>query len=160
MGYLLTLEYQWPWARTQKWRSLSQRGMLAVASPCRNLQSDANNTETISGRLELVTCNVSIVTEPGKVKGYLLSKILPDVIQRLVVSPTGPLSPVSIQDLPQIQRLGGHWCCWQLKISLQRLIFSWDACVTVCDWKQGLIVLLVDNCVSFSGSPHEVGRQL
>lgn len=41
-----------------------------------------------------------IVTQPGEVERYLLPKVLPDVVQRLVVSPGGPRGPVGVQDLP------------------------------------------------------------
>lgn len=50
----------------------------------------------------MVSCSaVAKVTEPGKVKRYLLSEVLPDVIQGLVASVTGPLGPVRVQDLSQ-----------------------------------------------------------
>lgn len=66
-----------------------------------------------------IRSTVAIVTEPGKIKCYLLSKVLPDVIQRLVAFPAGPLGPVAIQYLSQTERLGGHWGGRQLKPTLQ-----------------------------------------
>lgn len=61
---------------------------------------------------------VSEVTEPGEVKSDLLSKISPDVIQRLVAPPTGPSGPVFIQGLSQTEGLGGHGGAGGLEVTL------------------------------------------
>lgn len=62
---------------------------------------------------------VAIVTKPGKIKCYLLSEVLPDVIQRLVMFPAGPLGPVAVQYLSHTQIFGGHWGGRQLEPTLQ-----------------------------------------
>ena len=60
------------------------------------------------------------LTKPRKVDGDLLSKVFPDVIQRLVLVPLAPTGPVVVQDLADVQlRWRGAWT-WMLERTLER----------------------------------------
>lgn len=62
----------------------------------------------------------AIRTEPGEVEGNLLSKVLPDVIQRLILVPFAPAGPVVVKNLPLVQLIGTSFIFWELKGALRR----------------------------------------
>lgn len=54
----------------------------------------------------------SLLTKPCKVKGYFFPKVFSYMIQRLVLVPFGPASPVVIQDLPPVQLIRRDLISW------------------------------------------------
>lgn len=63
-----------------------------------------------------------IRTEPGEVEGNLLSKVLPDVIQRLILVPFAPAGPVVVKNLPLVQLIGTSFIFWELKGALRKTV--------------------------------------
>ena len=59
-------------------------------------------------------------TQPSKVDGDLLPKVLPDVVQRLVLVPLGPSSPILEQDLPLVQLIRANLRVRELVSALQK----------------------------------------
>lgn len=59
-----------------------------------------------------------IFTQPGKVKCNLLSKVLSDVVQWLVLVPFAPAAPVVMKNLPLVQLVGTNLILWKLEGAL------------------------------------------
>ena len=62
---------------------------------------------------------LSLLTQPGKIYCYLFSKIVPNVVQWLILVPFPPSSPKLIQNLSGIQLTVGFWFFWIYMSSLQ-----------------------------------------
>lgn len=69
--------------------------------------------------MEQTNVRTYIRTKPGKVDGYLLAKVLSDVIQRLVLVPLAPGGPIVKEDLSHVQVGRVHTMTRVLKRSLQ-----------------------------------------
>lgn len=61
-----------------------------------------------------------ISTQPSKVESYLLSKVLPDVVQRLILVPFIPAGPIAVKNLSLIQLVGINSMLRKVKGSLRK----------------------------------------
>ena len=87
--------------------------MSACQQQCRSAKDNDRVTVTIlrHHNLQLSFDSFKILTKPGEVDADFLAKVFSDVVERLILEPSSPSSPVLVENLAGVQRFGVTQLC-------------------------------------------------